>query len=970
MLRSITFSQNAPVLPYSSIRSTLRKIGILLFSAVGLFSLGFSYGELDNPSLMGLALDCVNDVGSLVPRPLDNITGCFDGSECVEVRADHDVEPVVDTGYSVLYVITAGAEMVILGTGPEPFFCIEDTGSYTIHTLVYNAETLDLSSVLPGQTTAEDIVELIADHDTCAQIDLIGASFDIEACDPCPDGASPDPGALTSAPFGCFDGQNPVMITAETVEAPIIPDGFTFQYVLTQGEELAIISLSNNPIFSIGNSGLFRVHGLVYDPLTLDLDLVELGTTTALDILNSLGDSICAALDLEGTVFDIPPCVKDPCENTEDINAGTLEASSTCLSQGTDSANNATLIAEHISQPIIPIGFTSLYVLTQGNELVILDVGIEPMFQVSELGIYRIHTLVYDSTTLDLSIVSLGSTTAAQVLATLSDSICADLDVDGAFFEVELCPNEPCIEGAEPDAGNLVAVSDTCFDGENSVDLIASHENQPFIPNDFLTIYVLTQGSDLVIIDTDDSPSFAVQETGKYTIHTLVYDPNSLDLDKVIPGESTAKELLDIFSDTICAALDIAGASFNIKSCTPPEDSVCFEVKDYVLSTWGGDRGANFDHSLFFHHSPADPHLRMLGNRDFQQFFWEGGTGTYRVYLDEEGNLQDTASIFGVVYSEVNPSLKLKVDFKLINLMTWEEQQATGGGYKANLFSTETADTAHVNWTYWEISSRSQLIGQEALDGLVLNVSHAPISRRYKLQVGFGANDKDGSFGLSGWFKYKGEFQGVTYDSQGDINVDIDTFMLSERCIYVEPEVNEKPILQEVELIGFNTPDPRVSIAWSYFSPKATTFFVERRFEEQEFFETIGSFRAATRKFFFSFIDGEVVNSNSYVYRVRAVQDGKSESVSESHKLHIDSQGFHLFPNPADGLLHIAPSYPAYGKHTFKVFGPQGQIVDEFEKVDFLDSLEWTVENISPGLYFIHIENPQGKIQLLRFLKR
>ncbi len=969
MLPLITFPQNAPFLSYSSARLALRKFLILFFIFTGLFSLGFSFEYCYRPPIGEEALECINNVGSLAPRPLDNISGCFDGNECVEVRADHVIEPVVDTGYSVLYVITAGLEMVILGTGPEPFFCIEDTGTYTIHTLVYNAETLDLSNVIPGQSTAEDIVGLIADHDTCAQIDLIGASFDIEPCDPCPDGASPDPGSLVSAPFGCFDGQNPVMITAETVVAPNIPDGFTFQYVLTQGEELSIISLSNNPIFSIGNTGLFRVHGLVYDPLTLDLDLVEFGTTTARDLVNSLGDSICAALDLVGTLFEIPPCIEDPCQGNEDISAGTLEAITTCLLQGEDLLNNADLVAEHIRQPNIPEGFTSLYVLTKGTELLIVDLSTEPMFQVSEVGLFRIHTLVYDSLSLDLSFVSLDTTTATQVLAILGDTICADLDVEGALFDLEVCPNEPCDAGVSPGAGSLIAVSDTCFDGENSVELVAQHNVAPQIPENFSSLYVLTQGAGLVIQDIQNTPSFSIQGTGLYTIHTLVYDPTALDLGIVNPGETTAQDVLNIISDSICAVLDVLGASFSIKSCTPPEDSVCFEVKDYILTTWGGDRGANFDHSLFFHHSPADPQKRMLGNRDFQQFFWES-TGTYRVYWDEEGHIQDSASIFGVVFSEVDPSLKLKVDFRLINPMTWEEQQATGGGYKANLFSTETADTAHVNWTYWEISPRSRLTGMEALEGLVLELSHAPISRRYKLQVGYGANDKDGSFGLSGWFKYKGKFQGIEYDSQGDINVDIDTCIVRELCVYKEPEINETPILREVEMIGFNTPDPRISIVWSYFSQKETTFYVERRFEEQEFFESIGSFRAASRKFFFSFVDGEVSNANSYVYRIRAVQEGETESVSEARTLQIASQSYRLHPNPTDGRLQISPVYPAYGKHLIKIFSPQGQLLDEVEKVNFLDSLEWRLDEMSSGLYFIRIENPEGKAQILRFMKR
>ena len=53
--------------------------------------------------------------------------------------------------------------------------------------------------------------------------------------------------------------------------------------------------------------------------------------------------------------------------------------------------------------------------LTKGTELVIQRISQTAQFTVSELGAYTIHTLVYDPSTLNLSIIDLGVTTGFDV---------------------------------------------------------------------------------------------------------------------------------------------------------------------------------------------------------------------------------------------------------------------------------------------------------------------------------------------------------------------------------------------------------------------------------------------------------------------------------------------------------------------------------------------------------------------------
>jgi hypothetical protein len=56
-----------------------------------------------------------------------------------------------------------------------PSFEVSHKGFYRIHSLVYNPETLDLSVVVPGQTTGFDVVNLIKDNNICASLDVRGA---------------------------------------------------------------------------------------------------------------------------------------------------------------------------------------------------------------------------------------------------------------------------------------------------------------------------------------------------------------------------------------------------------------------------------------------------------------------------------------------------------------------------------------------------------------------------------------------------------------------------------------------------------------------------------------------------------------------------------------------------------------------------------------------------------------------------
>jgi hypothetical protein len=474
------------------------------------------------------------------------------------LSATADGNAVVPVDYLTAYVLTQGPELLIIAAGGTPEFTVNTAGDYTIHTLVYDPFTLDLGIVEFGVTTGFDVNGLLIQGGgtICASLDVVGAPIVVEDCtEPCEANA----GTLTAdLDVVCFIADETV-VSATPDGNSVVPDGYSTVYVLTAGPELLIVDVATTPNLLIPAVGAYTIHTLVYDPLTLDLGIVELGVTTGFDV-NALliqgGGTICASLDVAGA-----PVTAEVCAACL-ANAGNLtaDADTVCLVAG-----SAIISATADGSAVVPDGYTTVYVLTQGPGLVIVGVNLSTDFGVTAAGDYTIHTLVYDPLTLDLSIVEPGVTTGFDVNALLiqgGGTICASLDVTGAPVTVELC--DECLA----DAGTLTAdEAEVCL---QSGVLLAIPDGNSEVPQGFQTIYVLTQGPGLVILAVDATPTFTVTEEGTYTIHTLVYDPLTLDLGIVEPGVTTGFDvnaLLIQGGGEICASLDVAGAAFTVSIC-------------------------------------------------------------------------------------------------------------------------------------------------------------------------------------------------------------------------------------------------------------------------------------------------------------------------------------------------------------------------------------------------------------------
>ena len=112
----------------------------------------------------------------------------------------------------------------------------------------------------------------------------------------------------SSHPISCVNGQGYATISAMQNDAAVIPAGFEQIFVLTSAFDLVILDASAAPEFTTNHPGFYRIHSLVYSSDTLDLSIVDFGTTTGFDVLNLVGqNNICASLDVHGALNLVLP---------------------------------------------------------------------------------------------------------------------------------------------------------------------------------------------------------------------------------------------------------------------------------------------------------------------------------------------------------------------------------------------------------------------------------------------------------------------------------------------------------------------------------------------------------------------------------------------------------------------------------------------------------------------------------------
>ncbi|MFD0837228.1 T9SS type A sorting domain-containing protein [Mariniflexile aquimaris] len=244
-----------------------------------------------------MVIECAADAGSLMADS-ESVT-LINGKATISATVKD--APYIPSGYTNAYVLTKGEGLVIQALGGTPSFEVMEAGNYTIHSIVFNSETLDTGIVVPGQTTGFDVYGLIiaGGGSICASLDVTGAPVIVTEDTVC----NAFSGSMYSqSPINCLSN-GLTMLSAKFKAAPSIPAGYQQLFVLTEAFSLRILNVSSMPQFEVSHEGFYRIHSLIYNPNTLDLSVVVPGQTTGFDVVNLIAkNDICASLDVSGAV--------------------------------------------------------------------------------------------------------------------------------------------------------------------------------------------------------------------------------------------------------------------------------------------------------------------------------------------------------------------------------------------------------------------------------------------------------------------------------------------------------------------------------------------------------------------------------------------------------------------------------------------------------------------------------------------
>ena len=224
----------------------------------------------------------------------------------------------------------------------------------------------------------------------------------------------------------------------------VVPAGYELLYVLTRdvNGEQRIFATSTTPSFVVTAPGDYRVHALVAEtsdasnPDFLDLSVIQLGVTTATQVVNIIANNgLCADLDAEGaptTVLPDPNCLAD---------AGTSTPGESTVELGPE--GTATISATGDGNQVVPAGYEQFFVLTTDPFFTILDINDTGVFTVDAAGTYTISIVVAETTDasspdfIDLSVIEFGVTNGSDIIGIFETSgVCASIDLAGSVVTV------------------------------------------------------------------------------------------------------------------------------------------------------------------------------------------------------------------------------------------------------------------------------------------------------------------------------------------------------------------------------------------------------------------------------------------------------------------------------------------------------------------------------------------------------
>ena len=182
-------------------------------------------------------------------------------------------------------------------------------------------------------------------------------------------------------------------------------------------------------------------------------------------------------------------------------------------------------------------------------------------------------------------------------------------------------PDDPTIVPfCSVDVGVIIGGPDKCLDEDGTM-LSATPVGQTVVPTGFTTLYVLTSNPGFIIEQVSSTPDFTVTAEGVYKIHTLIAqisdpsDDDFLDLSVVVPGQTTATDVLSIVNaNDICAGLDVDVDDIIVLPC------IIELTKEQVFEDLFEDEDVLLTYDLIIQND-GDYEIRDLSLQDRLEFF-------------------------------------------------------------------------------------------------------------------------------------------------------------------------------------------------------------------------------------------------------------------------------------------------------------------------------------------------------------
>ncbi|MFN4254389.1 MAG: gliding motility-associated C-terminal domain-containing protein [Saprospiraceae bacterium] len=268
-------------------------------------------------------------------------------------------------------------------------------------------------------------------------------------------------GTLTAnAADVCLDTLTNTATISAIAAGQIVEPGYLVKYVLVKNGVFQ--QLADIPLFTVADTGAYSLHTLIYHPDTLDLAAnLQLGTTTVAQFLAAIANQ-CTELGLPGAAVLVKNCTTNGCLAA----AGNLVPVNASVCKNPNGAT--TLAATHQTQPTVPTGFETRYLLVRAG--VILEVKNTSQFALvgAPIGAYTIHTLVFDPTNFNINSIQPGATLVTTVLQQLGNQ-CFALDLNGAAITLKNCACEAPVASAivtDAKCGNASGVATLEIQGD------------------------------------------------------------------------------------------------------------------------------------------------------------------------------------------------------------------------------------------------------------------------------------------------------------------------------------------------------------------------------------------------------------------------------------------------------------------------------------------------------------------------